>query len=132
MTVSLDHTIVLAHDKQRSAQFLTALLDLPDPIPADPFLAVPLGNGVTLDFADPPVEVQPQHYAFRVSTEQFDVIYGRIVAQGLEHWADPHQSRPGTFNRNHGGRGVYFHDPAGHHLEVLTRPDDAAGVVSES
>ena len=25
-------------------------------------------------------------------------------------------------NTNHGGRGIYFDDPAGHHFESITRP----------
>jgi hypothetical protein len=35
--------------------------------------------------------------------------------------------RPHTFNTNHGGRGVYFQDPAGHNLEVITRPYGSHG-----
>ncbi|RVW05694.1 VOC family protein [Rhodococcus xishaensis] len=122
MAISLNHTIVLARDKQVSASFLTTLFDLPDAVPVGPFLAVRLHNDVTLDFADPPVEVLPQHYAFQVTEEEFDAIYGRILERGLEHWADPHNTRPGEINRNNGGRGVYFRDPAGHNLEILTRP----------
>ncbi|RDI32705.1 hypothetical protein DEU38_103442 [Rhodococcus sp. AG1013] len=122
MAISLNHTIVFAQDKHVSAFFLTSLFGLPDPVPAGPFLAVQLENGVTLDFADPPIDVLPQHYAFLVSEEDFDRIYGLIVERGMEHWADPHKSRPGAFNRNDGGRGVYFHDPAGHNLEIITRP----------
>jgi catechol 2,3-dioxygenase-like lactoylglutathione lyase family enzyme len=30
--------------------------------------------------------------------------------------------RPGEINNEHGGRGVYFEDPAGHTLELITRP----------
>ncbi|RVW00407.1 VOC family protein [Rhodococcus spongiicola] len=122
MSISLNHTIVLARDKQVSASFLTTLFGLPDAVPVGPFLAVHLDNDVTLDFADPPVEVLPQHYAFQVTEEDFDVIYGRILERGLEHWADPHNTQPGEINRNNGGRGVYFRDPAGHNLEILTRP----------
>ena len=65
---------------------------------------------------------QPQHDAFMIGEDDFDGIYRRIVEAGLEHWADPQMSRPGTFNTNHGGRGVYFRDPTGHNLEALTTP----------
>jgi hypothetical protein len=34
---------------------------------------------------------------------------------------------PGEINRNDGGRGVYFRDPDGHYLEVITRPYDSGG-----
>ncbi|MFE3292221.1 VOC family protein [Rhodococcus sp. NPDC059234] len=123
LTISFNHTIVAAKDKQHSAYFFTWLFGLPDPVPAGHFLAVQLDNGVTLDFAEPPphLEVQPQHYAFLVSEDDFDSIYGRICEIGMEHWADPRQSAHGI-NTNDGGRGTYFLDPAGHYLEIITRP----------
>ncbi|MFD4295476.1 VOC family protein [Rhodococcus sp. NPDC058505] len=127
LTISLNHTIVAAKDRQHSAYFLTWLLGLPDPVPAGHFLAVRLENGVTLDYAEPPDGVVPaQHYAFLVSEEDFDAIYGRIGEIGLEHWADPRQSAHGI-NRNDGGRGTYFLDPSGHFLEIITRPYGSGG-----
>ena len=57
-----------------------------------------------------------------ISEPEFDEIYGRIVDRGIEHWADPMQSRPGEINHNDGGRGVYFLGPDGYFLEVITRP----------
>jgi extradiol dioxygenase family protein len=57
-----------------------------------------------------------------VDDERFDSIYGRIQERGIDHWADPRMSLPGQINTNHGGRGVYFFDPAGHGLEIITCP----------
>ena len=91
-------------------------------MPAGHFLAVALDNGVSLDFAEPPIDFPPQHYAFLVGEDDFDRIYGLIVEWGLDHWADPRQTLPGTINTNDGGRGVYFLDPSGHYLEIITRP----------
>ena len=127
MTISFNHTIVAARDKRESAQFLAELFGLPDPQPFGPFMVVGLEHGASLDFADTPegpegVAIRPQHYAFLVSEEDFDAIYGKISSRGLQHWADPHQDRPGEINHNHGGRGVYFPDPSGHFMEILTRP----------
>jgi catechol 2,3-dioxygenase-like lactoylglutathione lyase family enzyme len=124
MTISFNHTIVAARDKRDSAQFLTELFGLPDPVPVGRFMAVTLEHGATLDYADVPEgdEIRPQHYAFLVSEDDFDAIYGKISARGMDHWADPRGERPGEINHNHGGRGVYFRDPSGHHLEILTRP----------
>lgn len=124
MTIQFNHTIVAARDKQESAGFLTELFGLPEAKPFGHFLAVALEHGVSLDFADTAGDepIRPQHYAFLVSEDDFDAIYGKIAARGLEHWADPRGSRPGEINRNDGGRGVYFRDPAGHFLEILTRP----------
>ena len=64
---------------------------------------------------------------FLVGEADFDAIYGKISARGMEHWADPRGARPGQINHNDGGRGVYFRDPAGHYLEILTRPYGSGG-----
>jgi catechol 2,3-dioxygenase-like lactoylglutathione lyase family enzyme len=122
MTVELNHTIVAAHDKVAAATFLTDLLGLPAPTPFGPFQVVALGNGVSLDYVDASGDIHPQHYAFLVSESDFDVIFDRIRAAGLEYWADPYRNQPGEINTRDGGRGVYFDDPNGHILELLTRP----------
>jgi extradiol dioxygenase family protein len=124
MSVKLNHTIVAAKDKSESATFLTELFDLPDAQPFGHFLVVNVANDVSLDYAQVPdgEDVRPQHYAFLVSEDEFGSIYRKISDRGIPHWADPRQSRPGEINHNDGGRGVYFQDPSGHYLEILTRP----------
>ncbi len=67
-------------------------------------------------------EIQPQHYAFLISEAEFDAAYAKIQRYRLDHWADPRQQRPGEINHNDGGRGVYFLDPSGHYLELITVP----------
>ncbi|GGY00252.1 VOC family protein [Streptomyces minutiscleroticus] len=123
MSVELNHTIVHARDNRESAEFLADLLDLQITAEWGPFVAVELANGVTLDFATVPVDtITPQHYAFLVSEEVFDAAYARIVRRGIEHYADPQRRRPGEINHNDGGRGVYFMDPVGHAMELITVP----------
>lgn len=124
MPITFNHTVVAARDRLESAHFLTELFGLPDPVQFGPFLAVELNHGVSLDYAQVSAtdEIHPQHYAFLVSEEEFDAIYGKISARGLAHWADPHRRHPGEINRHDGGRGVYFQDPSGHYLEIITRP----------
>lgn len=124
MAISFNHTIVASHDKQQSAQFLAELFGLPSPVPFGPFMVVALEYGASLDYLDVPEdeEIRPQHYAFLVSEDEFDAIYGKITSRGLPHWADPGANRPGEINHRDGGRGVYFPDPAGHSMEILTRP----------
>ncbi len=122
MTVELNHTIVAARDKVASAMFLTDLLGLSAPTTFGPFLVVTLGNGVTLDFMETSDDIHPQHYAFLVSEAEFDTIFDRIQALDLRYWADPFRQEPGEINTRDGGRGVYFDDPNGHVLELLTRP----------
>jgi catechol 2,3-dioxygenase-like lactoylglutathione lyase family enzyme len=122
MTVDLNHTIVPARDKLASAMFLTDLLGLPAPTSFGPFLVVTLGNRVSLDFVETSDDIRPQHYAFLVSEAEFDTIFYRIRTLDLQYWADPFQQEPGKINTRDGGRGVYFDDPNGHILELLTRP----------
>jgi catechol 2,3-dioxygenase-like lactoylglutathione lyase family enzyme len=122
MTVQLNHTIVHATDRDVSAAFLAEILGRPEPSEYGPFLVVEVDNGVSLDFMQVEKVVGPQHYAFLVSEEDFDAIFGRIQERGIRYWADPHGHRPGEINHNDGGRGLYWPDPDGHWLEIITRP----------
>ncbi len=123
MSVDLNHTIVAARDARASAEFLAGILGLASPTPFGPFMVVDVANGVSLDFIDAAEDdIHPQHYAFLVSDEEFDEIFGRIQAWDLPFWADPGRRRPGQINHNDGGRGVYFPDPDDHFLEILTVP----------
>jgi catechol 2,3-dioxygenase-like lactoylglutathione lyase family enzyme len=124
MTVELNHTIVHARDKAESARFLSEVLGVGEPHPFPPFLGVQVG-GVTMDFIDAgDYEYSPQHYAFLVSEDEFDAIFGRIRERRLDYWADPHRQQPGEINHHFGGRGVYWCDPGGHLLEIITQPYD--------
>lgn len=118
--VRFDHTIIAARDKRESARFFTEVFGLPEPQEAGFFVAVHLSDGRVLDFAEPPIDFPGQHYAFLVNDETFDRIMARLRAHGVTFWAGPRMSRPGEINTNHGGRGVYFDDPSGHHLEAMT------------
>lgn len=127
MAVQLNHTIVAARDKRRSARFLAEILGLPQPEPFGPFLMVQTDNDVTLDFMDTADPVTSQHYAFLVSEQEFDEILGRVRERGLTYWADPGQTQAGEINTRDGGRGFYFEDPDGHIMEALTRPYGSGG-----
>lgn len=122
MAAQLNHTIVSSSDAGRSARFLAEMLGLPPPSRFGPFHVVELDNGVSLDFMSVEGPVQSQHYAFLIGEADFDAVIGRIREQELEHWADPAARRRGEINHNDGGRGVYFPDPDGHFMEVITRP----------
>ncbi|MEU5547252.1 VOC family protein [Streptomyces sioyaensis] len=122
MTVTFNHTIIAAKDRHASAQFFRELFELPEAPSWGPFTNIQLPDGVLLQFAEPPVEIQMQHYAFLIDDELFDRAYRRLCDRDIEHWADPQMRRPSEINHEHGGRGVYFKDPAGHAIELITRP----------
>jgi catechol 2,3-dioxygenase-like lactoylglutathione lyase family enzyme len=122
MGAELNHTIVWCRDKMRSAAFLTELLGLPPARPFHHFLVVDLDNQVSLDFYQKEGEVSRQHYAFLVGEGEFDAAFARIRERGLTYWADPARTKPGEVNTHDGGRGLYFEDPDGHLLEIITRP----------
>jgi catechol 2,3-dioxygenase-like lactoylglutathione lyase family enzyme len=127
--VRFDHTIIPARDKHRSARFFTSLFGLPEPTEAGFFLQVRLSDGRLFEFAEPPVEFPGQHFAFLVNDETFDAILKRLRRDAVVYWADPQQSRPGEINTNHGGRGVYFDDPDGHHFEAITARYDGSALA---
>jgi catechol 2,3-dioxygenase-like lactoylglutathione lyase family enzyme len=123
MSIHLNHTIVWCRDQQRSAAFFAEIFGRPAPRHFAHFLVVELDNGVSLDFSDDGEgKVASQHYAFLVGEDEFSAIFGRIRERGLEYWADPARTQPGQINHHDGGRGLYFKDPDGHLLEILTRP----------
>jgi catechol 2,3-dioxygenase-like lactoylglutathione lyase family enzyme len=129
MALRLNHTIVAARDKDASARFASEILGLPAPVTIGPFAVVQVGD-TSLDFVDDAGAIAPQHYAFLANEDEFDRIFARIRARGLTYWADPHRSEPGRINEWDGGRGVYFDDPSGHLLEVITRPYGSGGTTA--
>jgi len=124
VTVQLNHMIVPAKDARVAATWLAEMLGLPEPIHWGPFWQVSVANGVDIDFdeEEPESTIRPLHLAFLISDDEFDGIYGRIQERGIVHYADPMGRERNQINHNDGGRGVYFPDPNGHWLEVITRP----------
>jgi catechol 2,3-dioxygenase-like lactoylglutathione lyase family enzyme len=118
---ALNHIIVPAREKHVSAKFLADILGVSAEAQWGPFVPVRTSNGVTLDFVDS-TDVRTQHYAFLVDDAEFDAGFAKLKARGLAYFADPHREVPGEINHHWGGRGVYFEDPSGHLLELITKP----------
>lgn len=102
-------------------------MGLPETTRFGPFLVVQVANDVSLDFHDIDGEISSQHYAFLLSEDEFDEVFARIITKGLPYWADPGQHQISKINHGDGGRGVYFEDPNGHLLEIITRPYGSGG-----
>ena len=122
MSIQLNHTIVRCRDKHKSASFMAEILGLPPPTPFGPFLVVEVDNGVSLDFYETRDDISSQHYAFLIGEEDFDRSFARIQERGLPYWSDPGKRHRGKISHDVGGRGLYFVDPDGHFLEIITRP----------
>jgi catechol 2,3-dioxygenase-like lactoylglutathione lyase family enzyme len=122
MTVELNHSIVWCHDAAASAVFLADILGRPAPRAFLHFMVVDLDNHVSHDFMAKDGTIALQHYAFLIDDAAWDAAFARIEAGGIAYWADPARTRPGETNRHYGGKGVYFEDPNGHLLEIITRP----------
>jgi len=133
MTIRLDHTIVPAKDKIASATFFAELFGLTVKPDTGHFAEVQVNSTLTFAFADEPEEWggpgfdpragRSHHYAFHVSDAEFDTIFGRVKAKGIPYGSDPFSHRNGRINTRRGGRGLYFEDPYGHLLEIMTVPE---------
>lgn len=122
MSVQLNHTIVSCRDKERSSAFLAGILGLPSATKFANFLVVEAENSVSLDYHEISGEITAQHYAFLVGEDEFDASFARITDQGLPYWADPFKTQPDVIGTPGGRRVLYFEDPDGHLMEILTRP----------
>ena len=121
MTITLNHTIVPSHDKVASATFFANLFGLSFEAQAVGYFApVRVNDTLTLDFDDDVEGFESHHYAFKVSEPEFDAIFARIQAEGIAYGSEPHARENGRINHRAGGRVVYFCDPNGHLLELLT------------
>lgn len=126
MAVTLNHTIVVARDKRATATFMTELLGLAPHRMLGQFAVVQVGD-TSLDYVETDDDIAQRHFAFQVNDAEFDAIFERIAARRLTYWADPFRRQPGEINYRDDGRGLYFDDPNGHLLEILTRPYGSGG-----
>ena len=121
MSIELDHAIVPAHDRRASAELLARLLGVPwSESGVGPFCPVYVNAGLTLDFDEVNEPFPIQHYAFRVSDEEFDRIVARLRDSNIEYRSNPHGPVDMKVNTQHGGRIVYWSEPDGHIWEALT------------
>ena len=120
MAITLDHTIVPAHDKETSAKLFARIFGLKYGGAAGHFAPVKVNDTLTLDF-DNRDRFESHHYAFHVGDEEFDAILGRVKAEGIPYGSGPSSLDDMDINTRRGGRGFYFHDLDGHVLELLTR-----------
>ena len=121
MTIELNHPLVAAHAPEASARFYVQLFGFDYDGPLGHFAPVRIkSQALTLDF-DKRRDFDRQHYAVKVSEAEFDEIFERLKQQELVYGSGPRTPEDGEINHWNGGRGVYFRDPNGHLLELLTK-----------
>ena len=120
MTITLNHTIVPARDKIAGARFFARIFGLKRGR-ADHFAPVKVNKSLTLLFDDDD-DFESHHLAFHVSNREFDAILRRITREKIAYGSAPWSLEDGKLNNWSGGRGVYFRDPNGHLLELMTVP----------
>lgn len=122
MTITLNHTIVPARDKDAAARFFAQLFGLAYDGQDGHFAPVRVNATLTLLFDQETGPIEPHHYAFHVSDGEFDAILQRVHAAGLPFGSAPWSLDDAKLNDWNGGRGFYWKDPDGHVLEVMTVP----------
>jgi catechol 2,3-dioxygenase-like lactoylglutathione lyase family enzyme len=127
----LDHTIAGAHNPDETGRFYCEILAFDPPVRLGPFTVVAVGENTTIDFIEVDGDIASTHFAFLVTEAEFDEVFGRIRGRDLPYWADPGRSELDSINTWDGGRGVYFDDPNGHLLEIITRPYGSGGTTTE-
>ena len=131
MAITLNHTIVHAHDPAATAAFLTEVLGLEPAKTMSHFTVVQVGP-TSLDLLQTDDTISSRHFAFLVGDAEFDAIFARVKQRGLSYWADPFRRQPGQVNNWDDGRGLYFDDPNGHLLEIITRPYGSGGLDADN
>jgi catechol 2,3-dioxygenase-like lactoylglutathione lyase family enzyme len=122
MTITLNHTIVPARDKEAAARLFAQLFGLTFEGASDHFAPVRVNESLTLLFDDDVGAFESHHYAFHVDDAEFDAVLQRVQAAGLGFGSAPWSIGDGKLNEWNGGRGFYFKDLDGHILELMTVP----------
>ena len=119
MAITLSHTIVPCFDTVEPAKFYCRLFGCKYIGEFSHFIVVRVNDTLCLDF-DNRDKFESNHYAFKVSEQEFDEIFERLQAEDIKYGSGPMESDDMKINHNYGGRGVYFRDQNGHLLELLT------------
>jgi len=124
MSIQLDHTILEVADHKASVAFYRDVLGLEHRGSLGPFEVMLITPDLALDLeeAEEPVS---RHLAFALDRGTFDATFDRIKSAGISYGDGPSRPRskkgPGRSTGVHGATySVYFHDPSGHLLEILT------------
>lgn len=127
MAVFLDHTILEVIDLTQSVAFYRDVVGLESRGRHGPFEVMLITPDLALDLWE---RAQPasRHLAFGMDRATFEATFARIRASGISFGDGPSTPTsmrgPGRSSGVHGKTdSVYFSDPSGHILEILTYDD---------
>ena len=109
-----------ARDKAAAAKFFAHIFGLKRGR-VGYFAPVRINKTLTLLFDDDS-KFESHHLAFHVSNREFGAIFDRIKKANITFGSAPWSLDDGKLNNWGGGRGLYFRDPDGHVLEIMTVP----------
>lgn len=127
MSAGLDHTIVAVRDRTEAIEFYTRVLGFEHAGSTGHFEVIKINDGLSLDLvssSDP----ESRHFAFSMDKARFDEVFQKIRESGMSYGDGPSRRdnmqgpgrSTGTRGRTHS---VYFDDPSGHVLEIITYDD---------
>src|SRR5699024_4800878 len=107
---------------RRSSTSISSKPNTPSHGGRSPTSCSPAGRCSSSPVPPPGYDILPVHMAFLCTEGHFDRAVDLLKQRGLDFWADPQRTRPQETNTGHEGRGVYFLDPSGMYLELITSP----------
>jgi catechol 2,3-dioxygenase-like lactoylglutathione lyase family enzyme len=124
MPIRLDHTILDVRDLAESAAFYRDIVGLEHRGRHGPFEVMLVTDDLAIDLYEAG-EPASRHLAFGLDRASFDEAFTRIRSVGITYGDGPSSATngkgPGRSSGVHGAtESVYFHDPNGHLLEILT------------
>jgi len=122
MSAQLDHLILTVNDRDKSIEFYTRILGFTYEGEREPFSSIRVSPHLLLQLA-PWGTKGGQHLAFALPRTEFDEVFGRIRAAGIDY-GDSFQTvgnmrGPGDEPGARGpGKAVYLFDPSKHLIEI--------------
>ena len=127
MPIELDHTVITMKDVEEATAFYAKIFGMKFEGKMGDFSVMRVNDALVLDFreAEPGESIQPRHFAFAMTADEFDGVFGRIKESGIRYGEGPDKTEnmrgPGMTQGARGmGNAVYFRDPTGHMLEIKT------------
>jgi len=124
MAVQLDHTILEVSDLADSVAFYRDVVGFEHRGRTGRFEVILINPDLALDLSEVSAPTS-RHFAFAMDRSTFESAFERIRTANISYGNSPstpaNKRGPGRSTGVHGATdSVYFHDPSGHMLEILT------------